>query len=580
MIISFVLSILTINLKTKFKNIIWIIINLFLAFYPWLLFGFKDFLGNIMSVGVAAQGGKITDYMWDFLIAYDLKYYLIFTGFVLFILFLIFEKSLLKKVDDFKFDFKNVRACVYSLVVVVCLSIAYDNTLKIDFMQNENQVISNKELFKYSSNPQLAVNNFGTTVYFYVDVKGTLFKTNKIVGDDIKKLDEYFGEEIIYTNSKTGLFENKNLIVVMMESIGEAVFDEKYEEYFPTLHKLYNGGMSGVNNYSPKFNCTTGDSEMISQVSLFPLSTLCTVNAYNQNKYPESLFSLMKDKGYYTSAYHNYTDHYYTRSLIELNFGNEDYYGVLDLGMTYNKDHYEEWPSDLELIKNAIPKFIDKDKFASYIVTVTSHAPYNSSSTLGDEYLSLFDDLNVHISLKRYLSKVKTLDLSLEYLVQSLEESGKLKDTVIVLFGDHHPYSLFDDVYNDFASYETDDNQEIDRTPFIIYNSEIKPMKIEKYTSLVDIAPTLLNLFNVKYNAKYYMGNDIFNDYEDYVVFPDNSWQSSDGFYNASLGKFIPNNNTQYDNEDIIERNEDILEKRNISALAIKYDYFNNKLSK
>ena len=401
-------------------------------------------------------------------------------------------------------------------------------------------------------------------------------KFNKNRNDkSLNTLNNYFiNRPISEKNEYTGLFEGKNVIFIMLESVSQAVFSEQYKDYYPTLYKLYTEGITGVNNYSPKNNCATGESEMTSQISLYSIETTCTVNTYRKNVYPEALMSMLGKNGYYTSAYHDYTDQYYYRSVFENNFGSSKYYGVKDLGMSYS-NLYKEWPSDLTFMETALPYFIDKEKFASYMITVSGHAPYMYSSTLGDKYLSLFDDLDVDKATKRYLSKIKVVDTALEYLLDELENKGILDDTVLVLFGDHYPYALSDKEFQSIADYDISENQEVDRTPFIIYNSETPHEEITKYTTPLDYTPTILNLFGIDYDPRMYLGNDVFSDYTDFAVFPDNSWQSSKGFYSASKGEFIPKEGESITDEEIIEINNEITDLRNMSALAIKKDYFN-----
>ena len=48
---------------------------------------------------------------------------------------------------------------------------------------------------------------------------------------------------------------------------------------------------------------------------------------------------------------------------------------------------------------------------------------------------------------------------------------------------------------------------------------------VDKVNSQIDILPTVLNLFGVKYREQYYIGNDIFDEnYKGYVFFSDYSW--------------------------------------------------------
>lgn len=561
-----------------------------------------------MSLGNAEQGTKITDYIFEFLHAYVPTLHLIYIPFILTIIYFIFERYITRdgfeKKVDFKSTIKDFAFCVY--LALLCFT--YYVTLEVDFMQNVFQTVTNKELFAYPSSPSTAIKNFGTTVYFILDVKGTLVgavdaayniangsSQNSEVTDYSRYIDDtaweslisieedvsystlndyFINREIVDANEYTGLFEGKNMIMIMMESISQAVFSEEYKDYFPTLYKLYTEGITGVNNYSPRNNCATGESEMTSEISLYSIETTCTVNTYRKNEYKEALMYMMNSNGYYTSSYHNYTEQYYYRKTFEYNFGSMKYYGVTDLGISYEYA-YKEWPSDLELMEKAVPKFIDEDKFATYIVTVSAHTPYIFSSKMGNKHIDLFKDTSFSTSVKRYLSKVKELDLALEYLLNALEEKGKLEDTVLVLFGDHYPYGLSDKDYATLANYDIESNQEIDRTPFIIYNSATPSETIEKYTSPLDYAPTILNLFDIDYDPRYYLGHDVFSDYTDYVVFPDNSWQAEKGFYSASKGAFVPKDEADtLSNEEIIAINKEINDMRNMSALAIKKNYF------
>ena len=196
-------------------------------------------------------------------------------------------------------------------------------------------------------------------------------------------------------------------------------------------------------------------------------------HAYKNNVYDRALLNMFKNNGYYTSTYHDYNDHYYSRSVYEKNLGAENYYSIEDFDIEF-EDIYDEWPSDYEFMKKALPKFIKKDKFFSYMITVTAHTPYGVSSEYGDKYMSLFDDLKITDASKRYLSKIKEDDLMLEYLLKTLKKENKLDDTVIVLFGDHYPYALNSDEFQSLASYDIKHNQDTDKTPFIIYNSETK----------------------------------------------------------------------------------------------------------
>lgn len=60
----------------------------------------------------------------------------------------------------------------------------------------------------------------------------------------------------------------------------------------------------------------------------------------------------------------------------------------------------------------------------------------------------------------------------------------------------------------------------------VIYNTQIKSEVVEKYSSYINLTPTIANLFNLDYDPRYYMGTDVFSDeYLNVVTFADGSWK-------------------------------------------------------
>lgn len=609
--LSLVITVLTNNLPLKFRRGVLVFVNFLIVLYAWLQLGFMNFLGTYMSIGNAEQGAKIGDYVFEFLSAYDVRLHTVYIPFALFILYLVLERNITRDGFEKKIEFKTLIQDVAIVVFAILLCFLYYVTLEVDFMQNRYQTISNKALFANPSNPAMSIKNFGTSVYLILDIKATLLGVDnsslEVPGgtsedeppqetdmtrhiDDsaweslikveenqnFKTLNNYFiNRPLTDKNEYTGLFEGKNLVMVMLESVGSVTFSEEYKDYFPTFYKLYTEGITGVNNYSPRYNCTTGESEVSSQNGLYPIQTSCSVDTYKNNEYREALLYMLRKNGYYTSSYHDYTDAYYPRSVYSYKLGTMRYYGLDDLGV-HNDKPYAEWPSDLEFMQKALPKFIDQEKFASMMVTVTPHIPYIHDSKIATKNMKLFENLDLPIQTKRYLSKLKETDLALEYLLKTLEEKGVLDDTVIVVFGDHYPYGLTDKLYQQLTDEDISFGHEVDRTPFIIYNSETKAEKITKYTTPLDITPTLLNLFGVEFDPRLYMGHDVFSDYTNYVAFSDNSWQSPYGYYSASKGEFTPSVGAEpISDEEIIRINQEIIDAKNMSALAIKKNYFN-----
>lgn len=594
------------------------IISVVLTLYAWIEVNLYNYLGFFMGTGNAEQGTKVVDYIKEYIEAANWKSYLLLIPLVLYLSYIWFlDKKIkeykLNKTTYFEFKIESNRNKLLTVaayaIVVVFMCIMYYGTLTVKFMQNDLQTISNKNLILTNDNPNLNVSQFGVYAFGFSDMMINTFDINAdISGDDVfnnnqssvvasgeyvrnindsawkelinneknstyNKLNNYFiNREITDKNEYTGMFEGKNLIVVLMESVNMISINEK--EY-PTIYKLWSEGISFRNNYSPRNNCSTGNNEMTSMTSLFTINNTCTANKYRRNVYPEAVFNVFNNAGYQTSSYHDYAEFYYYRTIIHPNMGSMKYRNVKDLKIKWSSV-YQEWPSDVELVEKATPYFIDQDKFMVYLTSVTTHQPYTVSSENGNKHLSEFDEYDYSKPVKRYMSKMKELDAALKLLLENLENAAKLDDTVIALFCDHYPYGLTTRQINSVLDYDVTVNGEVDRTPMIIYNSATKGQQITKYTSIIDLLPTLLNMFNLDYDPRLYLGHDVFSDYSDRTVFADGSWQDSVGYYSATTGKFSPKDESKtYTSDELYEINSEITTRQKMSALAIKNDYFN-----
>lgn len=607
-IISLFLSILLSFCKKWIANILTFLIVIIATIYAIAQAGFENYLGVYISINTSSQLGAVKEYVRDYIASFNGIFYIITIPLVLLIIYKILEKFILKdkKLNIYTKKEDNI-ARIIALVLLVLFSGFYYASLSLRFMQNEIQLVKTKTLFKNPSNPNIAVNQFGVEMFGILDIKTALFPVNETSNEvkfvsknngnteitnytrtvddtawqnlnnneaniDYKTLNNYFmSRNITDKNEYTGMFEGKNLIVIMMESVNNILLDENI---YPNFAKLYKNGWYWENAYSPRNSCSTGNNEMTGMISLYSIYRTCTANVYMNNKYEESIFGLFNNKGYTTTSYHDYTEKYYYRSTIHKNMGSSKYYGVSDLGISYNNE-YKEWPSDVLLMDKSSEIFTQNSPFMAWITTVSPHQPYYSDSELSKIYYDSFANTGYPSNVKRYMSKLKVLDDSLGELLKILEEKGILDDTVIVLYADHYPYGLTNSDISKVLGDGINKYNEVDRTPFVIYNSKMTPKTYSEYTSYVNVLPTVANLFNLDYDPRLYMGTDLLSSsYQNRVVFADGSWQTTVGFYYASTGRMSYFNDDRYTNDEIVNINTDVDNMIKYSNLAIKTNYF------
>lgn len=616
-ILTIILGYLNSLLKPRFNAILNCLIVFIAGIYVWIQLGFNAYIGVYMSANSSSQLGAVTDYIKDFLASITAIDYLVFIPFILLIiLYLVYFKIIRHKLNHKLFTYKYyklVSTCLMLILLGASIG-SYYLFLGDKFIEDDYQTITNKELFLTASNSGLCVREFGIIPFAFIDLKSKFINNDHIIDltintppnnnsesdrqfDDrawqtliseeknktYNTLNNYFiNTNITNRNEMTGLFEDKNVIVIMMESVNDIIMNP---EYFPNFYKMASEGWYFENNYSPRNSCATGNNEFSALTGLYSIYNNCTTNTYYNNKYFTAMFNLFNRKGYTTNSFHDYSDAYYYRTKYHPNMGSGHYYSAGRLGMKVYP-YYGGWASDEELMEKylGIIDTIKQDKpFMSYITTVSSHQPYTVSSPFGDMYLDMTKDTDYSMTIRRYLSKLKVVDNALGILLEGLEERGILDDTVIVMFGDHYPYGIPINTLKEVLTRDLTD-YENEKVPLVIYNSQMESKKYSTYTSYLNLTPTLANLFNLDYDPRLYMGEDIFNkDYKNIVVFADTSWKNDLAYYDASTGKITYFTDFKYTASEIKNINQVISNEMRISTLAIKNNYFNyldNKLTK
>lgn len=574
-----------------FINLLYVSIYLI---YVVLQLNFMNFLGVYISFNTSSQFGAVTDYIIDYIGHLKIIYAVILIPLIMTYLFYL---KFLKKKEYVKNSI-SIHSVKY-LVVLFVLCWFYFISLTIPFMQNKLQVEKNINLFRSPDVPTVAMNEFGTTMFGIIDLKSFLFPV-EIVDEDYEpakeaekstrqvsealsyiaknetnakyeNINNYFlSQPVTDFNEYTGMFEGKNVVVILMESVGEGIINK---ENFPNFYKLYSEGWHWVNNYSPRNSCATGNNEFSAMTSLFSIYNTCTSNVYKKNVYPEAIFNLFNNKGYSTMSMHDYIDWYYDRSVTHPNMGSMKYLDAEDLKLEYGS-----WPSDAIFFEKAFDIVLSSDNeqpFMLWLTTVTGHQPYYNNSTYGEYYKKDFKEKGYSTQVARYLSKIKVTDDAIGVMIDKLKEAGEWENTVIVMTGDHYPYGLNKNYIEEIVFHDLSD-YDIEKTPFVIYNAEMEPKEFTEYTSYLNIVPTLANLMNLDYDPRFYVGTDLLSsDYESRVMFADGSWKNEKAFYNASTSKIkYYVEDFEYTPEEIQAVNKKVSEKNVMSSSAIKNNYF------
>lgn len=372
-------------------------------------------------------------------------------------------------------------------------------------------------------------------------------------------------------NDYTGYFKDKNLIFILAEGFNSIAVDENLT---PTLYKLTNSGFVFNNFYSPVFLSTTG-GEFQATTGLIPTQSI--LNMWKKDK-PDINYALgnsFSKAGYTANAYHDWTYTYYSRQDTMKTLGFDSYMGM---GNGLEKLMNSKWlPSDVDMMNVTTDFYTSEDKFVTFYITVSGHAPYNFSggNSTAIKYKDYVKDLPYSTPVKAYLASQMELDRALETLINKLDEQGILDDTVIALVGDHYPYTLSIDEVNEVSSYTRDSIVEVNRSNFILWNSAMdEPIEVNKVGSQIDVLPTLLNLFGIEYDSRLLIGQDILSDNPGIAIFSNRSWVSDYGTYFAKSKEFVPNGNGEVDENYVSDMNKSVANKFTMSQSFLKYDIY------
>lgn len=348
----------------------------------------------------------------------------------------------------------------------------------------------------------------------------------------IKTINEYLAN-VTPTNKNeyTGMFEGYNLIVMTCETFHPLAIRE---DTTPTLYRMVHSGFYFDNFYTPYWITSTSDGEYTVCTGLLPdIQQSSSFSRSSKNVMACCLGHIYNAMGYKTYAFHNHSATYYDRDKSHPNMGYEFIARGRGLNIT------EQFPeSDLEMMEQAIPMFINEEHFHAYFMTMSGHMVYEwGDNAMGRKHRNEVKDLPYSEQAKCYLACNIELENAVNYLITKLDEAGILDNTLIVMSGDHYPYGLPEASRNELAGHKIDPTFERYKEYLIIWNPNIRPQTITKAACSLDILPTVLNLMGIEYDSRLYMGTDIFSDSLGLIQFKDSSFITDYVRYNANTGK-------------------------------------------
>lgn len=424
-----------------------------------------------------------------------------------------------------------------ALMLVICVPFLRGGGLVIWDMNSDPATI-----YLNFTDSKASMSLLGLYHYTFRDLHLTLFPNSGHLTQEERDEVETFAQSRPHEdNEMTGKLAGKNLILVQLEAIDTWMLD-----YMPALQAVKEHSLSFANHYTPAYiTGGTFNTEFIANTGLFPAATGTPTSVYTRNSYPKSLANLFREQGYTANSFHGSEGDVYLRGSIHPNLGYEAYHSGSDMGMA-------NFTLDSQLM-TAYDQITSRDHpYFSFIITYSGHGPYGEGNAI---YQVHADEAKAAAKRTdgKYVYAVghaMETDLFIKELMSTLEEDGMLENTVVAFYADHYNYYMLDDpLVMDIKG--VDNMNMLQHTDFFIYSKDLEPQSVEKYSSTLDVLPTLANLFGLDADYGLMAGDDIFSDDGGYVIFNDNTWVGTE--------------------EDV---SQEILYRRQVNAKILEGDYW------
>ena len=311
---------------------------------------------------------------------------------------------------------------------------------------------------------------------------------------------DYLLQQKLFDNNLKGITAQKNNINIVFLVFESLRFDMDNQKIMPNLHRLKQQWVSSLQHFSNS-NCTgNGTFGILSGQTPF-----YWYPSYKNEIQPAGL-SVFDELGYdiniYTTTALEYSDmdkHIFTDAIDNI-YKFTNYGGGLGHPMVKRSDLYK-W--DERMVETFLNNFVkeNNEPTLSYLWFYSTHYNYYFPESFGkfEPYIKRHYQIyekglqkESDLVFNRYKNSAHYVDSQIGKIVNKIEQSGKMENTIIVVVGDHG------EEFNEFGrfahSYSLKNVQT--STPFIMHIPNTKKTQFN-ITSHADIMPTIIDYLNI-----------------------------------------------------------------------------------
>lgn len=333
----------------------------------------------------------------------------------------------------------------------------------------------------------------------------------------------------IKTNKLSGTAKGKNLIMIQVEALQQFVINQKIEgqEITPNLNKWLKKSAYFNNFFYQISSGGTSDAEFMTNNSLYPSASGAAYYMYSGNEF-NSLGTSFKAEGYSTAALHGFKSTFWNRNVMYNAEGFDKFYSDKD----YNIDSTVGLGlSDKSFLTQSVDKLKElQSPYYAFLITLSSHFPFDDQSGYGDFNVGKFNNTLIG----NYIRGIHYTDKALGDFLDTLDKEGILKDSIVVLYGDHNAIPKENEQeLADFMNIKDMNDLQwsmLQKVPMMIHFPDDKNAgTYNKFAGDMDVYPTLKNLFSLKGGET--LGKDLFNSTDETVIFRNGSFTDGSIYY-------------------------------------------------
>jgi len=340
-----------------------------------------------------------------------------------------------------------------------------------------------------------------------LNIKNSLGK-KKPTTAELEEVQAYYrtehAEHDMDTRASFGKYKGKNVLIVQLEAFERWLIGAKVngQEVTPFLNKLRDQGVFYPDIFDIAAQSHTADCEYLVLNSNHPLPDAPVAFRAEDNHFV-TLATTLRDAGYSTLSMHGYRRGMWNRAVLHPRYGFTHSLFAEELG----EDPRVGWGLDDHTFFQKLVVAAKKERapWLLYAITLSSHHPY-SDIPYNRRRLRLGRLENTMVG--GYLHSAAFVDDAVSQLFDQLRAADLLRDTMVVLYGDHA--ALIQSSPRDRATLASSTNLSkdttdhigtgsINRVPLLVLLPQSQTPQVAHVTgSQMDVGPTILHYLGVE----------------------------------------------------------------------------------